>query len=169
MLIMEQYMEKGEANEIGIGLSNHYTKGYFYRFPNNSFDAVGFCDLNNTDDKFRAVLRENGLEVTRLKGAFITISTDYPIHDHIILIGDAGGFSNRLTYEGLFYAFQTAKNACDAIVSGKPFKETNRLIFRKKKHEQWKTRVFYSKIGLAFSGFCCRWPGLVKLVFDKSV
>ena len=169
MLIMEQYMEKGESNEIGIGLSNHYAKGYFYRFPNNSFDAVGFCDLNNNADKFRAVLRENGLEVMRLKGAFITISTDYPIHDHIILIGDAGGFSNRLTYEGLFYAFQSAKNACDAIVSGKSFKETNRLIFKKKKHEQWKTRVFYSRIGLGFSGFCCRWPGLVKLVFDKSV
>ena len=169
MLIMEQYMEKDAVNEIGIGLSKHYANGYFYRFPNNSFDAVGYCDLNNTADKFRAVLKENGLEETRLKGAFITISTDYPIHNHIILIGDAGGFCNRLTYEGLFYAFQSAKNACDAIVSGKTFKETNSLYFRKKKHEQWKTRLFYSRVGLAFSGFCCRWPRLVKLVFDKSV
>ena len=169
MLIMEQYMEKSGVNEIGIGLSKHYANGYFYRFPNNSFDAVGFCDLNNTADKFRAVLKENGLEESRLKGAFITISTDDPIHNHIILIGDAGGFSNRLTYEGLFYAFQSAKNACDAIVSGKTFQETNRLIFKKKRHEQWKTRLFYSRFGLAFSGFCCRWPRLVKLVFDKSV
>ena len=169
MLIMEQYMEKGAVNEIGIGLSKHYDKGYYYRFPNNSFDAVGYCDLNNTADKFRAVLKENGLEETRLKGAFITISTDYPVHNHIILIGDAGGFSNRLTYEGLFYAFQSAKNACDAIVSRRTFKETNSLIFKKKRHEQWKTRLFYSRFGLGFSGFCCRWSRLVKFVFDKNV
>ena len=37
-----------------------------------------------------------------------------PIHNHIILIGDAGGFPNRLTAEGLYYAFLTASHAAAA-------------------------------------------------------
>lgn len=169
VLILEQYMEKKSQNEIEILLSKDYSLGYYYRFPNNDFDAIGYCDDHNSTEKFRSVLEDKELEETTIKGTYITISTDYVRHDHILLIGDAGGFCNRLTYEGLFYAFKTAQNACEAIVSGRPFSEVNDLYFRKKKREQWATKLFYSRFGLAFSGFCCRWPRLVKFVFDRNV
>lgn len=169
VLILEQYVEKGNKNEIEIGLSKHDIGGYYYRFPNNEFDAIGFCAYHTTTERFRDLLKEKGMQETKLKGAYITISTDYPLHDRIILIGDAGGFCNRLTYEGLFYAFQTAKNAYKAIVTQRPFSEVNSLYFRKKKHELWKTRLFYSGFGMWFSELCCRWPRLVKFCFDKNV
>ena len=169
VLILEQYMEKKGDKEIEILLSNDYSLGYYYRFPNNDFDAIGYCDHQNSMVKFRNVLKNKELEETTIKGAVITVSTDYPLLDRILLIGDAGGFCNRLTYEGLFYAFKTAQNACEAIVSGRRFAEVNDLYFRKKKREQVATSIFYSRFGLAFSGFCCRWPRLVKFVFDRNV
>ena len=169
VLILEQYMEKKGDKEIEILLSDDYSQGYYYRFPNNDFDAIGYCDDHNSADKFRTVLKNKGLEETTLKGAFITVSTDYVCHDHILLIGDAGGFCNRLTYEGLFYAFKTAQNASEAIVSGRSFSEVNGLYFRKKRREQRVTNFFYSRFGLSFSGFCCRWPRLVKFLFDRNV
>ena len=169
VLILEQYTAKSSPNEIEILLSNDYSLGYYYRFPNNDFDAIGYCDDHNSLEKFRTILKDKDLEETTLKGAVITVSTDYERHDCILLIGDAGGFCNRLTYEGLFYAFKTAQNACKAIVSGRRFSEVNDLYFRKKKREQVATKVFYSQFGLAFSGFCCRWPRLVKFVFDRNV
>ena len=150
-------------------MSNDYSLGYYYRFPNNDFDAIGYCDDRNSMVKFRNVLKNKELEETTIKGAVITVSTNYPRNDRILLIGDAGGFCNRLTYEGLFYAFKTAQNACEAIVSGRRFAEVNDLYFQKKKREQVATSIFYSRFGLAFSGFCCRWPRLVKFVFDRNV
>ena len=169
VLILEQYMEKSGENEIEILLSNDYSCGYYYRFPNNDFDVIGYCDHHNNTDKTRVVLKDKGLEETTLKGAFITVSTDYDLHDRILLIGDAGGFGNRVTYEGLFYAFKTAQNASKAIMSGQRFSEVNNLFFKKKKWEQRMTKFFYSKFGLAFCGLCCRWPRLVKFVFDRNV
>lgn len=169
VLILEEYLEKQQENAIEIGLSTDYEGGYYYRFPNNDFDAIGFAAYNASPERFRRILKEKGLPETTLKGAFITVSTDYPLHERIILIGDAGGFCNRLTYEGLFYAFQTAQNAHDAIVSQKPFAEVNALYFRKKKNEQRKARWLYSGFGIKMSSICCRWPRLVKLVYDKNV
>ena len=169
VLILEQYMEKNGGNEIEILLSNDYSCGYYYKFPNNDFDVIGYCDHQNNADKTRIVLKEKGLEETTLKGAFITVSTDYERHDRILLIGDAGGFGNRVTYEGLFYAFKTAQNASEAIISGRCFSEVNSLFFKKKRREQLMTKLFYSKFGLAFCCLCCKWPRLVKFVFERNV
>ena len=169
VLILEQYMEKSGKNEIEILLSNDYSSGYYYKFPNNDFDVIGYCDHQNSANKTRIVLKDKGLEETTLKGAFITVSTDYECHDRILLIGDAGGFGNRVTYEGLFYAFKTAQNASKAIVRGRRFSDVNSLLFKKKRREQLMTKFFYSKFGLAFCCFCCKRPRLVKFVFDRNV
>lgn len=169
VLILEQYMDKNSQNEIEILLSKDYSYGYYYRFPNNDFDAIGYCDDHNSMDKFRSVLKKENLEETSLRGAMITVSTDYILHDHILLIGDAGGFCNRLTYEGLYYAFKTAQNASEAIVSGQSFSNVNHLFFRKKRRELLITKFFYSNFGMAFCAMCCKWPRLVKFVFDKNV
>ena len=169
VLILEQYMEKSGKNEIEILLSKDYSCGYYYRFPNNDFDAIGYCDDHNNSEKFRSILKEKGLEETTIKGSFITVSSDYVRNDRVLLIGDAGGFGNRLTYEGLFYTFKTAQNACDAIVSGRSFSEVNGLYFRKKRREDWVTKIFHSRFGLSFSGFCCKWPRLVRFCFDKII
>ena len=92
-----------------------------------------------------------------------------PSPGHIILIGDAGGFPNRLTAEGLYYAFLTASHAAEAISSGRPFAEVNSKVFAHKKKEVWEARFFYSKTGLWLLRFLCKnFPGIVMRCYDKA-
>ena len=89
--------------------------------------------------------------------------------DNIIIIGDAGGFPNRITDEGLYDAFKTAYHAKCAIVENKPFSETNKEVFDKMKRED---RLFK----FANTTFC-RWlfrrvlrhQRLVKALFDAKM
>ena len=167
VLILEQYMEKSSENEIEILLSKDYSCGYYYRFPNNDFDAIGYCDDHNSTEKFRFILKEKGLEETTIKGSFITVSSDYVRNDRVLLIGDAGGFGNRLTYEGLFYAFKTAQNACKAIVNRQSFSNVNSPYFWKKRKENLVTKIVYSQFGIGFCCFFSRWPRVAKFMFDR--
>lgn len=161
MLIMEQYVEKRNGNTIDIKVSQQYEgAGYYFRFPNTDFDVVGFSDEHTTLEKFRQVLREQGIDETRFHGAFVYLSNDYPIHDHIILIGDAGGFANRTTFEGLYNAFATARNASIAIKKNKPFRKVNRSTFRKMKREVGVQKFFYSKTAFFIIKRMCRFPRL---------
>lgn len=103
-------------------------------------------------------------------GAYIPTKEVVSGNDHIILIGDAGGFPNKLTFEGLYYAFATARNAYLAIQNGVPFKETNKEIFKKKKQEKYWTRLFYSGLGRCMVRLGCRVsPAFVRRVFDNGV
>jgi len=171
LLIMEQYVKKSPENAIEIRLAREYGfGGYFYRFPNDEFDAVGFCDSTNNPKRFREVLRERNIAETKLRGCFIYLNNDYPLNDHIILIGDAGGFANRITYEGIKPAFITAQYAVEAIKSGRPFREVNAYMFKKMKKEDVLARWFYSPFILWLSGqFCSKYPSAVKRVFDKML
>lgn len=91
------------------------------------------------------------------------------MHDRIILIGDAGGFANRLTFEGIYYAFLTACNAAEAISSGQPFAKVNRKVFAKKIKEKLEARIFYSNIGLGLLRLLCkRCPRLIQWCYDKG-
>jgi len=80
-----------------------------------------------------------------------------------------GGFANKLTYEGLYYAIVTGRNASQAIIKGIPFSEANHDIFRRKRREKWITKLFYSPIGLWITKICSRNQSLVKWLFDKGV
>lgn len=161
MLIMEQYVKKGKSDTIDVKVSQEYEgAGYYFRFPNTDFDAVGFNDEHTTPDKFRKVLRQQGIEETSFHGAFVYLSNDYPLHDRIILIGDAGGFANRTTFEGLYNAFATAHNASVAIKENKPFRNVNRQTFRKMKCEVWVQKFFYSKTAFFIIKKMCRFPKL---------
>lgn len=148
LLWMEQYGPKSPDNAIVINVSNHYDQGYYYTFPNETYDVQGFGDHDTTPQSFREVLNGMGCPDLKAKGAYIPNDIDYPLHDRIILIGDAGGFPNRLTFEGLYYAFLTAKHAAEAISSGRPFAEVNRQVFKNKNKEERYARFFYSQSGL---------------------
>ena len=170
ILAMEQYVEKSGDNGVDVVLSQSYdTGGYFFRFPNKAFDVVGFGDVSTTPEKFRKVMRQNNIADGKARGAFIYLSNDYPLHDHVILIGDAGGFANRCTCEGLYDAFRTARNAVVAITSGRPFREVNAPIFRKMKKEERLSRVFFSSFGFVILRWLCGHPGLVRRAFEAKM
>lgn len=170
IFVMEQYVEKRPENCIDVKLSESYTRGgYYYRFPTNEFDAVGFGDTTTTLERFRSVMREQGVPAGKERGAYIYLSNDYPLHPNIILIGDAGGFAHRITCEGLYNSFCTARNAATAIIEQRPFKETNAAIFRKMRHEERVSNYFYSHTGFMVLKWVCSHPSLTKKIFERKM
>ena len=169
ILCMEQYAPKSSDDAIVINVSRHYRHGYYYLFPNASYNVQGFGDRDTTPQTFRQVLDDMGCPDLNAKGAYIPNSTDYPLHDRILLIGDAGGFPNRVTYEGLYYAFLTASHAAEAITTGRRFAEVNHQVFKNKKKEERYARLFYNPAGLAILRFCCqRCPGFVRRCYKRA-
>ena len=169
-IIVEQYVDKSPDNALEVGLSRHYdVNGYYYRFPNGEFDAVGYGDQSAGVKECRQVLLQMGIPESPLRGCHIYLKNDYPLNDHIILIGDAGGFANRTTCEGIKAAFLTARNAAEAITSGRPFREVNAKVFKKMKKEDHFTSFFYKPSTIWVLGQLCRWPSVVKWCFDHAV
>ena len=169
-LILEQYVEKSPDNAIEVTLSKDYDlRGYYYRFPNSEFDAIGYGDESATIEKFREILKQKNIPETKLLGCYIYLKNDYPLHDRVILIGDAGGFANRLTSEGIRPAFETARNAAEAIISGRPFKEVNASMFQKMEKQERFARFFYKSSTLRLLGWLCHIPGALKWCFDRGL
>ena len=173
-LFLEQYQERPTGVEPFItgGLSRKYDHGYFYVFPNMTHNVVGFGDNETTKDKFREVAA--GLQYplqpdAQIRGAFIPRKSVVSPSPRVILIGDAGGFPNRVSYEGLYYAMATARNACEAIVSGKDFRQVNKVIFRKKRKEDFLDLLVYSRLGLATIKLITRSPRFVNACFNFFV
>lgn len=170
ILAMEEYVEKGvydQTNDVVVGLTRQYdTGGYFYKFPTCEFDVIGYGDWGMSPQRFRQVLSDMKVPETQFRGAYISQTTDYPRHDHIILIGDAGGFANRLTCEGLYDAFKTARNAVTAIVEKRSFSEVNAQVFAKLKHQDWFAHRFFSAPGFALLHLMCKFPRTAKFFYD---
>ncbi len=172
-LWMEQYVEKG-VNEFIFEFSNQYKKGYYFSFPSVNRDVVGMGGFYSSADEIRSQLSMNTIRGKAaangfvLKGAYISVDTVESGKNHVILIGDAGGFANKLTYEGLYYAIATGRNAYKAILEGKEFAITNREIYRKKKKEVYITRLFYSRFGLWLVRMGAHSPKLIKKAFEMN-
>ena len=174
MLSFEQYQarELKAGNTITVAMSRDYVHGYFYHFPNEKEDVVGFCDLVATKQKTAEVCATLGYPIKsdiRVQGAYIPRSSVVSPFERVMLVGDAGGFPNRVSYEGLYYAFATGRNAAEAIVSGRSFREVNKVMYRKKKKEDFLDRVVYSRGGLAVLKTLMHFPRLVQFLFNVFV
>lgn len=169
----ERYVQKG-PNEFVFEFSNRYKRGYYFSFPNMDWDVVGMGGLYASLVDLQAHQHQNTIreeipmQDSPLRGAFISIDTVESGGNQVILIGDAGGFANKLTYEGLYYALATGKNAYRAIVEGKTFAVTNREMFRKKRKEVWMTHLFYSRFGLWLMKLGAHTPKLIKKAFEMN-
>lgn len=173
LLAVEQYSPKDiydDSGSVVVDLCSCYKDfGYFYCFPNPEHNVIGYGDYTMSIDKFRQVLRDRNIPEGKFRGAYIYLSNDYPLRNNIILIGDAGGFANRLTCEGLYDAFQTAYNATRAIVECKPFSETNSKVFAKLKRQTRLYEFLASGHGFSVLRLMCRFPGLIKWCFDVKM
>ncbi|SHK85090.1 NAD(P)/FAD-dependent oxidoreductase [Xylanibacter ruminicola] len=174
MLSFEQYQSRSEAagDTITIAMSRDYVHGYFYHFPNQKEDVVGFCDLVATKQKTSDVCATIGYPLhdhERLHGAYIPRNSVVSPFKRVMLVGDAGGFPNRVSYEGLYYAFATGKNAAEAIISGRDFRQVNRVMYRKKRKEDFLDRVVYSGGGLAVLKALMHFPRVVQYLFNVFV
>lgn len=173
VLAMELNVAKGtydDRDDLMVDLCRKYDKcGYFYRFPHSDYEVLGYGDQSTNAERFRQVLRDRNMPEGKFCGAYIYLSNDYPLDDHIILIGDAGGFANRLTCEGIYDAIKTAENAATAIVENRPFREVNKQVFAKMKKQLAFSHFFYSATGFALIRFFCRFPRIIKWLFDTKM
>ena len=168
MLFLEQYIPK-KSDVIEGTVSRKFAAGYYYLFPSVDHDVVGFGSKYANVALFREILAEKGIEETKIRGAHIPTKEVLSDNDHIILIGDAGGYANKLTFEGLYYAFATAENAFLAISKGISFKETNKAILTRKRHERLWAALFYSGLGRFIARCGCKSTHIVRGIFDYGV
>lgn len=167
---IEQYTEASEPRDIFAHFSDKFYPGSFYKFPSPCRDIWGFRSPEETTrEQFQKLLAKNGVPQGRIVGAFIPMGVVQSTNEHIMFIGDAGGFPNRITGEGLYDAFKSAYNAKRAIVEHKSFNDTNSDIFAKMKAQD-------SLFRFANTSFCrklFRWvllhPRLFKWLFDTKM
>jgi len=173
-LWFEQYQPHPERTTpiMTVALSNHYSHGYYFVFPNQFHDVVGFGDKHTSKERFREVAAAMGtplLADAPIHGAYIPRSSVVSPSPHVILIGDAGGFPNRASYEGLYYAFATAYNACEAIVTGRDFRKVNKTIFRKKRKEEIMDPLVYNRVFFSILRLIALSPRFVKACYNFFV
>jgi len=169
ILFMEVYTPKQGQDEVFIHFSRRYSPGCFLKFSSIGRDIYGFHGPETNRETFRQVLQDFNIAETKLVGANIPMNTARSTVPNVILIGDAGGFANRITGEGLYDAFKTAYNAYRAIVENKSFSETNREVFRKMKNEEKLFRLFFSPVGFRLIRFSIRHTRLTKWIFDAKM
>lgn len=173
-LFLEQYVEKG-PNEFVFEFSKRYQRGYYYSFPNVGWDIVGVGGESASAGELRSLLKGKGIREMKpvndavIKGAFIPVNTLNSGKKHMMLIGDAGGYANKLTYEGLYYAIATGRNAAEAILNNQDFTSINRKLFLKKQRKEvFLSGLCYSRFGLWLMKLGSRRPSLIKKAFEMN-
>lgn len=167
ILILEQYCQR-QHDDIVIELSPEYKEGYCYIFPNSKVDTVGYCATNTSIDNWkRSKLTAEASPEGRLRGAIISTVIDYPFHDRILLVGDAGCWCDTLSYEGLYYALATGQAASQAVLTGKRFAEVTRHIAKKKRHHNLAAKILYNRPVLCLVGVIGRHQHLTERILNR--
>lgn len=149
------WMEKSVADKteknIKIFFDKRYKLGYGYVFPNESGYVVGYGHSGKPSFAgFDEMLSNHNLSLEgKVKGAIIPTmdKIEYQFKKNIILIGDAGSYTDAVTSEGLFYAMKTGENAATAILLDKDFFEVNQQIILRIRKIIRLANIFYSCIG----------------------
>ncbi len=138
----------------------YLNKGYVWVFPHGDTLCVGLGDEYRKKTEYEKVLRafllSNGLDdgSCRIKGAFIPYG-ECPDQKrgckNAVLIGDAGGFADQITGEGLYFALSTGEAAANAVINSmtgkadlkKEFCEQTAKFAEIVKHSAKKGKMFY--------------------------
>ncbi len=130
--------------------------GYGWVFPKKNHINIGIGEINLDKDnkkskinlksiieRYIKLLKESelipkDLNINKIKGAAIP---NYPLEktysDRLLIVGDAAGFANPFTGEGIFYAMDSAKMAAETI--NKAFENNNlKSEFLSNYERKWK-------------------------------
>ncbi|MEW6002352.1 MAG: geranylgeranyl reductase family protein [Nitrospirota bacterium] len=134
--------------------------GYGWIFPHNEYYSVGIGALaskfQNPRETFLRFAHSEGLRINGLKGHFIPLGgfKRKLISERIILVGDAAGFVDPFTGEGIAYAILSGKLAARAIINSLENKnysylssyerDCEKLIVRNLGYACFGTRLFHS-------------------------
>ncbi len=127
---VEEYFGDRRLVHLFLGFNNLF--GYAWVFPKMRHVNMGLggllartSDIKESYMKFVRVLKKNGLIPKRLQtesysAALIPIGgpIERTYTDHVVLCGDAAGFVNPLTGEGIYYAMASGEIASRVITEG---------------------------------------------------
>jgi geranylgeranyl reductase family protein len=139
---------------VHLFIKAHGVAGYGWVFPKNNCVNIGIGEfqsalskskpkipLKETYEAFIQILKEKKLlpeefPIENLRGATLPIfPLDNTFGDRVVLCGDAAGFINPITGEGIYYAMVSGSIAADVITEG--LKSNN---FSKKFLSRYQTR-----------------------------
>ncbi len=121
----------------------YFGSSYTWIIPHKNHVVIGigteqkFMSTKKLKENFDKWLRLNGIDVSQAKFEAFPINHDYKGHQfgNIFLVGDAAGFSSRLTGEGIYQAIisgeEVAKKIIDNDYESLPIK---RILKKKKFH-----------------------------------
>lgn len=148
---MEKTVTGKSERNIKIFFDKRYKDGYGYVFPNVNGCVIGYGHANTPClEEFDEMLSNHQLSKDgKIKGAYIPTmdKIEYPFRKNIILIGDAGGYVDSVTSEGLFYAMKTGENAATSILVDRNFEEVNEKIILRIRKIRKLALLFYSSPG----------------------
>ncbi len=139
--IMDDYFKKSRHGYIHSRLKS--VAGYGWVFPKKEHLNIGFgiiqidknyqqkLNLLTSYQEYLALLKKEDLIPQQLKdtpvkgGALLTRPLEKTYADRLLLVGDAAGFINPLTGEGIYYAMVSGQIAADVITEALEKQQTN--------------------------------------------
>ncbi len=124
---IEAYIPSEKLSTDSIDLYFGYLdSGYAWVFPHGKTVCVGAADLYDRKTDYRrlleVILADLGVDAADIpfKGAYLPYGTVIPqddLDDNILLLGDAGGFTDPISGEGLYMALQSGAYAAKALLT----------------------------------------------------
>lgn len=156
--------DDNSKKDIRVYFDKAYPKGYLYLFPNPRGYVVGYGNGNTDTDVFHESLERYGLtNDNKTKGAYIPTfcKFDYPFYKHIMLIGDAGGYVDSMTGEGIPLAIKSGENAALSIINNSDFRELNKPVTDLVKRRMTMCKIFFFAPIQKLFIYMCRKPSLL--------
>lgn len=167
IVCLEKTVDDMSIRNMRVYFDKNFKDGYLYLFPNTRGYVVGYGDKHTNLDNFERSLKEHNLmSGNKTKGAYIPMfdNLDYPFRKDIILIGDAGGYADSMTGEGIYFAVKSGENAALSIVHSHDFKELNTpVIDTIKKRKKMSNLFFFPPVHKLFVYLCKKPKWLIRI------
>lgn len=170
ILCLEKNVADMSIRDMRVYFDKKFKDGYFYLFPNLSGYAVGYGDAQTTPDRFHESLEEyNLMDESKTKGAYIPMfdKLEYPFRKNILLIGDAGGYADSMTGEGIYFAVKSGQNAASSIIKNKDFETSNKGVIDIIRKRKKMAHLFYFPLVMKLFVYMCKKPSLLKRINNK--
>ena len=146
IVCLEKITKEKTGEDIRVIFDRRFDNGYMYIFPNQYGDVVGCGHKKTSVSEFQDLMREYNIpDNEKIKGAYIPMleKINYTFRKNILLVGDAGGYADSMTGEGLYYALKTAENAALSIIHNEDFKKLSKGVMKEVRIIRRMSIIFY--------------------------
>ena len=167
-VLLEKYIPDRTMTDLRVYFDRKIKRGYLYLFPNKEGYAVGYGGENTTLDVFEESLSHLKIRAeAKTKGAYLPMCSTklkYPFRKDIILVGDAGGYADAMTGEGLYFAMKSGENAAISIVENVDFKMQNKDVIETIKKRKIMAEIFYFAPVTKLFMYMCKKASLLRRI-----